>query len=70
LANANFSHAGVTLTTGVTYWVVVTTSTAASQMGTTAVWWEVNGAVSAANFNDGNGWGTGPLGGPGGFQVQ
>ena len=52
------------------YWVVVTTSTAASQMGTTAVWWEATNAIEPFNLNDGNGWKAGPLGGVGGFQVQ
>jgi hypothetical protein len=70
LANANFGAAGVSCTVGTTYWVVVTTSTAASQMGTTAVWWEVNSAVQGFNLNDGNGWLSAGLGGPGGFMVQ
>src|SRR5437762_773551 len=70
LANANFGHAAVSLTVGTEYWVVVTTSTAASQMGTTAVWWEANSAVHSFNLNDGNGWIFAPLGGPGGFSVN
>ena len=70
VATANFGHAGVTLAAGTTYWVVVTTSTAASQTGTTAVWWETFSAESTVNFNDGNGWQASPLGGPGGFTVQ
>jgi hypothetical protein len=70
LANANFGATGPLLTNGVRYWVVVTTSTAANQMGTTAVWWEATGAFEPFNLNDGNGWNAGPLGGVGGFQVQ
>jgi hypothetical protein len=50
--------------------VVVTTSTAASQMGTTCVWWQAAGADEPFNLNDGNGWQVGNLGGVGGFQVQ
>ena len=69
-ALANFTRAGVTLTVGQKYWMVVTTSTAASQIGTTAVWWEANTALEPANFDDGNGWQASPLGGPGGFSVQ
>ena len=38
------------------YWVVVTTSTAPTQIGTTAVWWEANVADAPFNLNDGNGW--------------
>jgi hypothetical protein len=70
LANANFGRAGVSLVAGTEYWMVVTTSAAATQIGTTAVWWEVNGAIQNYNLNDGNGWIFAPLGGPGGFQVQ
>jgi hypothetical protein len=69
-AAANFAHAGVTLTAGTTYWVVLTTSAAAQQMATTAVWWEANSALEPFNLNDGNGWQPGPLGGPGAFSVQ
>ena len=67
---ANFGRTGPVLTAGQKYWVVVTTSTAATQMGTTAVWWEANTALEPANFNDGNGWQASPLGGPGAFSVQ
>jgi hypothetical protein len=70
LASANFGTTGPLLTNGVRYWVVVTTSGAASQMGTTAVWWQATGAYEPFNLNDGNGWVAGPLGGVGGFQVQ
>jgi hypothetical protein len=70
LATANFSTAGVSVTLGQTYWVVVTTSTAANQMGTTAVWWEANSAIQGYNLNDGNGWISFPAGSPGGFLVQ
>jgi hypothetical protein len=70
VATANFAHAGVTLVAGTTYWVVVTTSTASTQIATTAVWWETFSAESSVNFNDGNGWQASPLGGPGGFSVQ
>jgi hypothetical protein len=70
LASANFGTAGVTLVANTKYWVVVTTSAAASQMGTTAVWWEATTSIEPYNLNDGNGWYPGPLGGPGGFQVQ
>ena len=70
LANANFGAAGVSLTAGTRYWMVVTTSGAPTQMGTTAVWWEVNPAADYFNLNDGNGWQFGPLGGPGAFLVQ
>jgi hypothetical protein len=70
VAVANFAHANVTLVAQTNYWVVVTTSTASTQIGTTAVWWEANGAASSVNFNDGNGWQASPLGGPGGFTVQ
>ena len=70
LANANFGAAGVSVTAGTKYWVVVTTSTAPSQMGTTAVWWMANNAYAPFNLNDGNGWINFPDGAPGGFQVQ
>ena len=70
LANTNFGHAAVSLTAGVTYWVVVTTSTAASQTGTTAVWWMSNYAYAPYNLNDGNGWVAFPDGAPGGFSVN
>jgi len=64
------ARVAVALTAGVKYWVVVTTSAAASQNGTTAVWWEATTSNEPFNLNDGNGWNTGFLGGPGGFQVQ
>jgi hypothetical protein len=70
LASANFGAAGVSVTAGTKYWVVVTTSTAPSQMGTTAVWWMANNAYAPFNLNDGNGWINFPDGAPGGFQVQ
>ena len=70
LATANFGLAGVSLTQGVQYWVVVTTSAAASQNGDTAVWWEATPNVQSFNLNDTNGWQPAPLGGPGGFSVQ
>ena len=70
LATANFSTAGVSVTAGIKYWVVVTTSTAATQNGTTAIWWEVNSAQLGVNLNDGNGWQASGAGGPGGFMVQ
>jgi hypothetical protein len=70
LANANFSAAGVNLVAGTRYWCVVTTDSSPQQMGTTAVWWEVNAAADYFNLDDGNGWQFGPLGGPGAFQVQ
>ena len=60
----------VPLTGGQKYWVVVTTSSDATQTGTTAVWWETLDAASSVNFNDGMGWQFSPLGGPGGFSVQ
>ena len=69
LATANFGL-GPLLAAGNQYWVVVTTSGAPNQMGTTAVWWEATSSIEPYNLNDGNGWNTGPLGGPGGFQVQ
>jgi hypothetical protein len=70
LANANFGAAGVSVTAGQTYWVVVTTSTAPTQIGTTAVWWMANTAQAPLNFDDGNGWQFNPQPGPGGFMVQ
>lgn len=70
LTNANFGRAGVTLTAGTTYWVVATTSTSPSQMGTTAVWWGANPNIGTLNFNDGNGWLVFSAGVPGGFAVQ
>ena len=70
LASANFTGAGVSLTAGTRYWVVVTTSGANDQIGTTAVWWETNPAGGYFNLNDGNGWLYGGGGGPGAFQVQ
>jgi hypothetical protein len=68
LANANFGTAGVSVVAGTRYWVVATTSTASTQTGTTAVWWDATLGGNAANFNDGNGWFGGA--GVGGFQVQ
>ena len=70
LALANFTGAGVTLTAGTKYWVVVTTDSTASQIGTTAVWWMANSAQAPYNLNDGNGWVAFPDGAPGGFQIQ
>jgi hypothetical protein len=70
LASANFGAAGVSVTAGTKYWVVVTTSTAPTHMGTTAVWWMANSAYAPFNLNDGNGWISFPDGAPGGFQVQ
>ena len=70
LATANFSTAGVSVTQGTTYWVVATTSTASTQIGTTAVWWMSNYAYAPYNLNDGNGWVAFPDGAPGGFSVQ
>ena len=70
LANANFGHAGVLLSAGTHYWVVVTTNASPAQIGTTAVWWEATGALEPFNLDDGNGWNAGPLGGVGGFAVQ
>ena len=70
LANANFGTTGPLLAAGNHYWVVVTTSGAPAQIGTTAVWWEANGANEPFNLNDGNGWNAGDLGGVGGFAVQ
>ena len=58
------------LTAGTTYWVVVTTDTTSSQMGTTAVWWETNPGRQSYNLNDGNGWIAFGVGGPGAFSVQ
>ena len=69
LATANF-RTGAALTLGTQYWVVVTTSTAATQTGTTAVWWQTTFATQGFNLNDGNGWISAPLGGPGAFNVQ
>jgi hypothetical protein len=69
-ANANFAAAGVSLTAGNHYWVVVTTNASPAQIGTTAVWWEATGANEPYNLDDGNGWNTGFLGGVGGFAVQ
>jgi hypothetical protein len=60
----------VPLTAGQKYWVVVTTSAAATQNATTAVWWETNTAWSDYNLNDGNGWQAFPPGSPGAFSVQ
>jgi hypothetical protein len=59
---------GPALTMGTNYWVVATTAT--GQEGFTGVWWQVNGADSYVNFNDGNNWQESPLGGPGAFSVQ
>jgi len=70
LASANFGAAGVTLTAGTRYWVVVTTNSTAQQMSTTAVWWMANLAQAPFNLNDGNGWVAFPDGAPGGFTVQ
>ena len=60
------------LVAGTKYWVVVTTNTTASQMGTTAVWWETNPTEGSFNLNDGNGWvpGGNSTGAPGAFSVQ
>jgi hypothetical protein len=69
-ATANFSTAGVSVTAGTTYWLVATTSTAASQMSTTAIWWMANSAYAPYNLNDGNGWVAFPDGAPGGFSVN
>ena len=69
-SSANFGTTGPLLTNGVRYWVVLTTSAAASQNGTTAVWWEANSSIEPFNLNDGSGWLAGDIGGPGGFQVQ
>lgn len=70
LASANFGTTGPALTAGTGYWVVVTTSTAPTQTGDTAVWWQANSATQSFNLNDGNGWQTFPAGSPGGFSVQ
>ena len=70
LANANFGATGPLLAAGNKYWVVVTTSAASSQTGTTSVWWQATTSLEPYNLNDGFGWNAGPLGGPGGFQVQ
>jgi hypothetical protein len=64
-ARARFP-AGTTLTQGVTYWLVASTS--ATQTGFTGVWWFANPALNYFNLNDGNGWLDG--GGVGGFSVQ
>jgi len=69
-ASANFANAGVSLTAGTRYWVVVTTNNSPQQNATTAVWWETNPAEGGFNLNDGNGWVAGPTGAPGAFQVQ
>jgi hypothetical protein len=69
-ATANFGATGPLLTAGNKYWVVVTTSGAASQNATTAVWWEATTSIEPFNLNDGNGWQLGYIGGPGAFQVQ
>ena len=70
LANANFAGAGVALTAGTKYWVVVTTTAANAQKGTTAVWGMANSGYAPYNLNDGGGWINFPDGAPGGFQVQ
>jgi hypothetical protein len=70
LASANFGAAGVSLTAGTKYWLVVTTSGASTQTGTTAVWWMANLAQAPYNLNDGNGWVAFPDGAPGAFSVQ
>jgi hypothetical protein len=70
LASANFGAAGVSLVAGTSYWLVVTTSSASTQIGTTAVWWMANSAYAPYNLNDGNGWVSFPDGAPGGFTVQ
>ena len=70
LASANFNGAGVSTVAGTKYWVVVTTSGAASQNATTAIWWMANLAQAPFNLNDGNGWVAFPDGAPGAFQVQ
>jgi len=60
----------VALTMGQKYWVVVTTNTAPTETGTTAVWWETVNAIADYNLNDGNGWQFLPPGSPGAFSVQ
>ena len=70
LSNANFSAAGVSLTAGTRYWVVVTTSGLSTQIATTAVWWNANLAQAPYNLNDGNGWIAFPAASPGGFAVN
>ena len=60
----------VALTAGVKYWVVVTTTSADSQNGTTAVWWQANTAWSDFNLNDGNGWQAFAPASPGAFSVN
>ena len=69
VANANFGAAGVSLVAGQKYWVVATTSTASTQTGTNAVWWNATQSPTSFNLNDGNGWLSGQPG-PGAFQVQ
>jgi hypothetical protein len=69
LATANFGTAGVTLTAGTKYWLVVTTSAAPTQNATTAVWWMANLAQAPFNLDDGNGWVAFPDGAPGAFTV-
>lgn len=70
LASANFNGAGVSVVAGTRYWVVVTTDSTATQIGTTAIWWMANLAQAPYNLNDGNGWVAFPDGAPGGFTVQ
>jgi hypothetical protein len=70
LASANFGMTGPALVQGTQYWVVVTTSSAASQNADTAVWWEAVSGVFSVNFNDGMGWQAGAAASPGGFSVQ
>jgi hypothetical protein len=70
LATANFGATGPALTVGTTYWVVVTTSTAATQTGTTAVWWQTTLSTQGYNLDDTTGWHSAPLGGPGAFSVN
>ncbi len=70
LATANFSAAGVSLTAATRYWVVVTTSSASTQIATTAVWWNANLAQAPYNLNDGNGWVAFPAASPGGFAIN
>jgi hypothetical protein len=70
LSTANFGTTGPALAAGTWYWVVVTTSSAPTQTGDTAVWWQANSAAQAFNLNDGNGWQAFDAGSPGGFSVQ
>ena len=70
LASANFGTSGPLLTNGVRYWVVLTTSAAASQNGTTAVWWQALTGNEPFNLNDGNGWVAFPAASPGGFAIN